>query len=104
MSGKFGRDEGEIPDEKEVIRRQIDALRAHIYSHIIWYKSNYLSILFVSKFLYDYTGYLYFAERNFHLNKRYDYETIFYTLLRAADEAVAKTRKKWTPSIGIIAI
>ena len=51
MSGKFGRDEGEIPDEKEVIRRQIDALRAHIYSHIIWYKSNYLSILFVSKFL-----------------------------------------------------
>ena len=33
--------------------------------------------------------------------KRYDYETIFYTLLRAADEAVAKTRKKWTPSIGI---
>ena len=42
MSGKFGRDEGEIPDEKEVIRRQIDALRAHIYSHIIWYKSNYL--------------------------------------------------------------
>ena len=31
---------------------------------------------------------------------RYDYETIFYTLLKAADEAVAKTRKKWTPSIG----
>ena len=37
MSGKFGRDEGEIPDEKEVIRRQVDALREHVYSHIIWY-------------------------------------------------------------------
>ena len=36
MSGQFGRDEGDIPDEKEVIRRQIDALRAHIYSHVIW--------------------------------------------------------------------
>ena len=44
------------------------------------------------------------VERNFNLFKRYDYETIFYTLLRAADEAVAKTRKKWTPSIGIITI
>ena len=40
MSGKFGRDEGEIPDEKEVIRRQIDALREHVYSHIIWYWNN----------------------------------------------------------------
>ena len=34
--------------------------------------------------------------------KRYDYETIFYTLLRAADEAVLKTRRKWKPSIGKI--
>ena len=31
---------------------------------------------------------------------RYDYERIFYTLLRAADEAVGITRRKWTPSIG----
>ena len=111
MSGKFGRDEGEIPDEKEVIRRQIDALRAHIYSHIIWYKSNYLHqkwngqrVKFFKYITYDYTLYFYFAERNIHFFKRYDYETIFYTLLRAADEAVAKTRKKWTPSIGIITI
>ena len=37
MSGQFGRDEGEPPDEAEIIRRQIQALRSHIYSHIIWY-------------------------------------------------------------------
>ena len=102
MSGKFGRDEGEIPDEKEVIRRQIDALGAHIYSHIIWYKSNYLHQKWNGQRIN--TLYFYFAERNIHFFKRYDYETIFYTLLRAADEAVAKTRKKWTPSIGIITI
>ena len=42
MSGKFGSDEREIPDEKEVIRRQIDAMRDHVYSHIIWYEREFL--------------------------------------------------------------
>ena len=43
MSGKF--DEREIPDEKEVIRRQIEALRDHIYSHIIWYENYFCSFV-----------------------------------------------------------
>ena len=37
MSGNFKADEREPPDEAEIIRRQIQSLRAHIYSHIIWY-------------------------------------------------------------------
>ena len=37
MAGQLGTDQVESADEAEIIRRQIDALRAHIYSHIIWY-------------------------------------------------------------------
>ena len=33
MSGKCAKEE----DEEVVIQRQIEALREHIYSHIIWY-------------------------------------------------------------------
>ena len=39
MSGKFEADD--TPDEGEIIQRQIQALRAYIYSHIIWYVSHY---------------------------------------------------------------
>ena len=99
MSGKCAKEE----DEEVVIQRQIKALREHIYSHIIWYlqissiptmdkatvakKSLVKTLTFKCLLLII-------------LLNRYDYEKIFYTLLRAADEAVGITRRKWTPSIG----
>ena len=41
MSGKFEADGTDTPDEAEIIQRQIQALRAYIYSHIIWYVYRY---------------------------------------------------------------
>ena len=99
MSGKCAKEE----DEEVVIQRQIEALREHIYSHIIWYsKINSISIIHEatdarrSPFKTLQLNCLFFIL----LLNRYDYEKIFYTLLKAADEAVGITRRKWTPSIG----
>ena len=99
MSGKCAKEE----DEEVVIQRQIEALREHIYSHIIWYrKINSISII------HEATGARTSPFKTLKLKclflilflDRYDYEKIFYTLLKAADEAVGITRRKWTPSIG----
>ena len=99
MSGKCAKEE----DEEVVIQRQIEALREHIYSHIIWYlKINSILIIHeatcarTSPFKTLQLKCLFFIL----FLDRYDYEKIFYTLLKAADEAVGITRRKWTPSIG----
>ena len=77
-------------------------MRDHVYSHIIWYEREFLIHLTFQMTFLPKPNSLSHPLYAYILMKRYDYETIFYTLLRAADEAVLKTRRKWKPSIGKI--